>query len=264
MIFRYLEVGTFLNIIGVIRKVPSPDIKNNVGTRDFSPHPFVGRKDILAEIEATVRKNQSEGCVPTVLRGLGGMGKSQLMLKYCYTHRKEYTYIFWLSADGVQETREGFRNLAKDLGIKIGNDEALAEHIRAWFQSRKERWLLLLDNMDKFGDVYDFIPQFGGDVIITTRNHVAKSSGNVIQVYTMTKKDALHLLLGSETHNTSPPPAEAVKLVEELDYMPLAVDMVQAYISRTGTSFKAYLELYNRKHAFLLGNVRFCSETSKT
>ena len=62
---------------------------------------FVGRSDILAEIEAVVVKNQSAGgCVPTVLQGLGGMGKSQLMLKYCYAHRKEYNDIFWLNAEG--------------------------------------------------------------------------------------------------------------------------------------------------------------------
>src|SRR3954451_14673760 len=103
---------------------------------------FVGRHDLLAEIEATFRENkQAEGCVPTVLRGLGGMGKSQLMLKYCYAHRKDYNYIFWISAEGNQETREGFRNLAKDLDIKVDKDEALSKHIRTWFQSREERWL---------------------------------------------------------------------------------------------------------------------------
>src|SRR5690349_21818131 len=39
--------------------------------------------------------------------------------------------------------------------------------------------------------------------------------------------------------------------MEELDCTLLAVDIVQAYIDRTCTSFKAYLGLYNRKHGFL-------------
>ena len=110
----------------------------------------------------------------------------------------------------------------------------------------------MLDNVDAFEDVYDFIPHFGGDVIITTRNHVNKSNGSVIHVDKMAKEDALLLLLGPEIYDT--PPADAVKIVEELDCMPLAVDIVRAYIDRTGTSFKAYLEIYNKKRAFLFKN----------
>src|SRR6184192_3864385 len=115
---------------------------------------FIGRRDILAKIEAAIRKNQkADECVPIVLKGLGGMGKSQLMLKYCYTHRKEYKYVFWLNAEGRLATLEEFQDLAEDLGIKTDNDRALPKRIRTWFQSREERWLLLLDNVDAFEDV---------------------------------------------------------------------------------------------------------------
>src|SRR4051812_41507351 len=156
---------------------------------------FVGRRDILDEVEATIRKNQSaDGCIPTLLNGLGGMGKTQLMLKYCYQHRKEYKYVFWLNAEGSLETFEEFRKLAKKLGIKVDNDEDLAEDIREWFQSQEDRWLLMLDNVDSFEDVYDFIPSFGGDVIVTTRNYFNKANGSVIHIDKMTKGDALLLL----------------------------------------------------------------------
>src|SRR3954471_18806077 len=163
---------------------------------------FVGRRDILAEIEAVISKNQSaDGCVPIVLKGLGGMGKTQLMLKYCYAHRKEYKYVFWLNTEGSLETIEEFRYLAKKLGIEVNDHEDLAEDIRTWFQSREERWLLMLDNVDALEDVYDFIPSFGGDVIVTTRNHFNKANGSVIHIDKMTKGDALLLLLGSKSYN---------------------------------------------------------------
>src|SRR4051812_46045612 len=155
---------------------------------------FVGRHDILAEIEAVVRKNQeADGCVPTVLKGLGGMGKSQLMLKYCDEHRKEYEHVIWLNVQGSPATLEELRKLAKKLGIKVDDDEDLTENIREWFQSREGRWLLLLDNLDAFDDVSDFLPQFGGDVIITTRNHFDDSYGSIILIDKMVEKDALLL-----------------------------------------------------------------------
>src|SRR4051812_35564698 len=94
---------------------------------------FVGRHDILAKIDDDIRKNKSNNvCVPIVLKGLGGMGKSQLMLKYCYSHRKEYDYVFWLHAED-SEVLDEFYNLAEKLGIKADNDEALSMNIRMWF-----------------------------------------------------------------------------------------------------------------------------------
>src|SRR3954469_17699764 len=99
----------------------------------------------------------------------------------------------------------------------------------------------MLDNVDAFDDVYDFIPNFGGDIIITTRNHVSTSDGIVIHVDKMLKEDALLLLLGPKTYNTPPP--DAVKIVEELGCMPLAAGIVRAYIDRTGIPFKDYLEI---------------------
>ena len=53
---------------------------------------------------------------------------------------------------------KSFKNLAEKLGIKVNDDEDLAKHIYAWFQSRDERWLLMLENVGVFEDVYDFIP----------------------------------------------------------------------------------------------------------
>src|SRR3954454_25396558 len=94
---------------------------------------FVGRQDILAEIEATIRKNQeADGCIPTVLKGLGGMGKSQLMLKYCYTHRKEYKYVVWIIANGKLETIQQFHRFARKNGIMFDNEDDLPEKVRMW------------------------------------------------------------------------------------------------------------------------------------
>src|SRR3954468_3658778 len=91
---------------------------------------FVGREDILAEIKSTIHENREiNGCIPTVLKGLGGMGKSQLMLKYCYLHRNEYEDIIWINAEGRLATLEEFQTLAENIGIKVNNNETLPKHI---------------------------------------------------------------------------------------------------------------------------------------
>src|SRR5262249_32280724 len=104
---------------------------------------FTGRGDLLAQMERTLHDNRQTGaCVPLVLSGLGGMGKTQLMLKYCYTHRTEYEDVFWLEVEGSKMTLDVFRNLAVELGIirsggkDSDTDTKLPDLVRRWFQQR--------------------------------------------------------------------------------------------------------------------------------
>src|SRR4051812_33368875 len=61
---------------------------------------FVDRSNILAAMKAALTGNSSlGGCKILALRGLGGMGKTQLMLRYCYLHHTEYDFVFWLEVD---------------------------------------------------------------------------------------------------------------------------------------------------------------------
>src|SRR5690242_18895553 len=172
-------------------------------------------------MEQNLHNNQlTDDCVPLVLSGLGGMGKTQLMLKYYYTHRGEYKDVFWLSTEGTAVAMDMFRLLAESLGIKMGENEKgdqdaiLADRIRECLEARKERWLLMLDNVETITDVSRFIPDMGGDVIITTRDHVDRRSGSVIHVDKMSNHDALLLLVGPETHRT--PSESATEIIKEL------------------------------------------------
>src|SRR4051812_17359343 len=132
-------------------------------------HGFVGRADILEQMELEIVKNRStKGCRPLALSGLGGMGKTQLMLQYCYLHREEYRYVFWLAVDGSTTAEDSFRRLAQNLGLNDSKEDPkkAIEQVQIWLEQTKGR-LILLDNADK--DVFRYIPRFGGDVILTTR-----------------------------------------------------------------------------------------------
>src|SRR4051794_13193968 len=111
----------------------------------------------------------------------------------------------------------------------------LADKICERLESMKDRWLLMLDNVEIGSDVSKFIPNKDGDVIVTTRDHVDhvdRRWGSVIHVDRMSKDDALLLLVGPEERST--PSKSAMEIIEELDCMPLAIDIVRAYVDRTG------------------------------
>ena len=221
---------------------------------------FVGRADILAQIEMEIAENKSsDECRPVALFGLGGMGKTQLMLEYCYSHRKEYRYIFWLGVDGKTALEDSFRRLAQNLGLDVATSneddpEKIIKQVLIWLE-RRTGWLILLDNADK--DIFRYIPRVGGDVILTTRDDISTKAA-VIPVDKMRHDDALLLLLGSKDipHENSPEWenarfACARKIVVELDYMPLAVDLARAYVRRTRTSLKEYLTMLNKERDIL-------------
>ena len=76
----------------------------------------------------------------------------------------------------------------------------------------------------------------------------------MIHVDKMSKGDTLLLLVGSEKLST--PSEFAVKIVEELGCMSLAIDIVHAYINHTETTLKSYLKMNKKKNDILLKNIK--------
>jgi len=73
-------------------------------TSFFVPFPhnpdFVGRDVELESLHGMLQQRQGPvGIRPTVLVGLGGIGKTQLAVEYAHAHRANYLGgIFWLNA----------------------------------------------------------------------------------------------------------------------------------------------------------------------
>lgn len=219
---------------------------------------YVNRPEILDKMTTILRGgNPSSGSRVLVLRGLSGMGKTQLMLRYCYVHRERYDFVFWLNVDDKGTTHESFRRLALNLGL---DDEGIKElekedKVVDWVRLQLEcnaGWLLLLDNADDktITSISKLLPRFGGDVILTTRNRYLSSRAETILVDKMEDDEVLTVLFGTpvETFDReSDRFRDAQKVAEMVDRMPLAVDLARAFIENTGASFQDYLEMLKEK-----------------
>src|SRR5215472_10891334 len=74
---------------------------------DPAPH-FVGRESELAQIHLRLRE-----CRSLAIDGLGGTGKTQLVIRYLHAHRAEYgDGVFWLRADRETSLLEDLASLA--------------------------------------------------------------------------------------------------------------------------------------------------------
>src|SRR5947209_6130671 len=215
---------------------------------------FVDRPDIVERIFKSLSNTSSHGCRIVALRGRGGTGKTQVMLRYCYANRDHYDLVLWLVADSKSSAISAYRDLAINLGFDKkdameGSENEIIDWVRSWLQ-RRTKWLLLLDNADDVmsREVFQLLPRIGGDIIITTRDFIPPAKAEVIHIDKMTEEEALSLLVG-------PSPIDggvqhAKEIVVELDYLPLAINLARAYIDDMIVSLEDYLTmLKDRRNA---------------
>lgn len=212
--------------------------------RPFNPH-FTGRGALLG----TMRDHLTRAGLAwrrVVLTGTGGVGKSQAAIQYAHEHKVEYGAILWIHADGVSKLDDGFGALAEQLGLD--QQRARAE-IRHWL-SQQERWLLIFDNATTAEELAPFLPDTDrGHVLITSRSTDWSSiAATPLKVAKLGKDDSAAFLLKRTERNE---PAAARDLAEELDGLPLALELAGAYIAKHGT-IATYLKLYREHRQDLL------------
>ncbi|KAJ6035878.1 hypothetical protein N7540_000157 [Penicillium herquei] len=218
---------------------------------------FVSRDTLLHQIR---EKNSVPGS-RIALVGLGGVGKSQLAIEYSYQIRSESpaTWVFWIHASNHARFEQSFRDIAHQVKIP-GRRELKAnifELVENWLRDEKKgKWLCILDNADDpellsspwtvaniayvkestnapMKPLLEYIPRSqSGSVIITSRSReVALKTvkyNDLIEIRPMEQFEALALLqnrLGQPEENQ-----ETRRLVEELEFMPLAIVQAASYI----------------------------------
>ncbi|KAH6842448.1 hypothetical protein B0I37DRAFT_329709 [Chaetomium sp. MPI-CAGE-AT-0009] len=209
------------------------------------------------------------------LCGLGGSGKTQVALDYAYRRGREdpACSIFWVHADNDTTFAQDYKTIARKLGLDKQDGQELLMAVCERIESGPP-WLLVLDNADDltlFGvgrtcqnissgkegestSLYDYVPKSGnGTVLWTSRDErivgtlVGPQRG--IQVGQMSPAEARGLLETSRNEKiSSDEVVDAEKLLEKLQWLPLAISQAGAYLRRTSTSIGEYLsKLSGRK-----------------
>jgi hypothetical protein len=179
----------------------------------------VAREDDLTEIHRTLRDDGTRRTV--VLRGLGGIGKTQLAIAYANRHKDSYSAVFWLNIKDKDSLKQSFARAAKQIlrehpsasrlrsvDIKENLDEVI-DAVKEWLSlPNNTRWLMIYDNHDspKFAgstdpaavDIRKYLPEsHQGSVIITTRSSQIKI-GHPIQIRKLGDlHDGVKILLNS-------------------------------------------------------------------
>lgn len=205
---------------------------------------FTGRADLLSTLRAQLQEGHHSAL--TALHGLGGIGKTQTALEYAYRYAGEYTLVWWLRSEDPATLAGDYALLAAKLGLAeaAADQQAAIQAVKEWL-GKSAGWLLAFDNAREPEEIRPYLPAAAsGHVIITSRRPDWRSVADPLSVSTLAPEDAvdfLHHRSGRQDANV------AWALVEELGYLPLAIEQAAAYIDEHGGSIADYLNLF-RKH----------------
>jgi hypothetical protein len=225
---------------------------------------FVPRDDLLDELVATINRASFSPSQPkvVVVLGMGGQGKTQLLLKYCHvcqlTDPPTFHSILWVDASYVNSIIQSFNNLAKTIApehVFDTSDEVIA-FVKSMFASLSKPWLIIFDNFDHpqdCQDIFNFFPPSGKGVILFSSRHVMTGNlGEVLNVSGMTKKEGLQLLFGSEVQLDEKQKSSGEKIIDMLGHLPLAIDQAHAYIQKQKLSPDEFLNHYEKRKEYIL------------
>lgn len=79
---------------------------------------FWGRDEALGVVKAALDPGETvESLKSFAIYGMGGVGKTQLALRYANSSKKEYDAVLWISADNTLSMEQSFRDVAQALGL---------------------------------------------------------------------------------------------------------------------------------------------------
>lgn len=201
---------------------------------------FVGRSEQLWRLRSVFVENKRT--TPTIqsIRGLGGIGKTQLALKYAYEYLNEYDTVCWIEC----KTEDSLTKACCGFLLATGDSVTEIPRFTHWFQTRSN-WLLIFDDINESVSVEHLIPKLGnGHIIKTTQISEGKQVNDLtIPLDKMSIEDAVVFLVMRTNDNDT----EAAKAIAvRLDRLPLALEQAAAYINELEIDFVEYLQLLHK------------------
>lgn len=230
---------------------------------DSSSH-FKGRRDILQQLHETfcppLDKPKNAGTAESncarrvaMLFGDGGLGKTEITLKFARENEFRYSYIFFAESTSIQTLRAETVSLHDSLGLPKSSGRELQD-LRE-FLRQEESWLFICDNDNDFLALNYFkFPEVNhGHILVTckTRENMTDPRINkVILVHPLDIQEARDLIY-SRAGISIPERAEVeddvTYLVETLGCIPAMVENTAAYMVSFEASVKDCLKMMKHR-----------------
>ncbi|CAG8250986.1 unnamed protein product [Penicillium olsonii] len=217
---------------------------------------FTGRDSALDELKQRLFLKASTERL--ALFGLGGIGKTQLALqlaRWVKAHEPDRS-IFWASALSVESFEQTCLQIAKKLQPHqdAENESAMELVHRELSDDDAGKWLFIVDNADDaeltFNELDRFFPvSEAGVTLLTTRSRevaISFAGRDILELQNMKAAEGIDFLTKILGNDVIDDPNSTSQLLEELNFLPLAIAQAAYYIRRNDGTIGRYLELMHK------------------
>jgi TIR domain/NB-ARC domain len=208
---------------------------------------FTGRSDVIARLQKELQSGQA-AAVTQAIAGLGGIGKTQLALEYCYREASSYRVVWWIRAESKETRMADLAALAERLQLAPVDEPNLSNSVRVvidWLD-RTPGWLMIFDNVERPEDLEHLLPAAGrGHVLITSRHAAWGALAKTVSLNVWTTEESTqYLRKRTDEDDTEANKRAATALAEALGHLPLAIEQAAAYIEESKIGISTYAELF--------------------
>ncbi|KAF4342261.1 kinesin light chain [Fusarium beomiforme] len=220
---------------------------------------FTGRVTVLNALEDMFFGSDQSHKVALV--GLGGVGKTQIALRFAYQmkeKRPDYS-IFWVPVLSDETAERAYADIAKKLGLQKSSEDDDVKNLVCQHLSSNTagKWLFIVDNADdhdlilgsaKKPGLEEYLPQSeDGIILLTTRSRQVAgefAQSDVIDIEQMDQEEAMSLLEKTLIQKQLLEDKIAIgELLAYLTFLPLAITQAAAYLNQTTAPIRTYLGL---------------------
>ena len=225
---------------------------------------FIGREKDIQRIHENLIKME-DNKIALVITGFGGVGKTELVRHYCQEYGANFykSNTIWINAESVASITSAVNNVAdlikldvKDAKGNFVDPKVVITKVFRFFAATNV--LFVFDNVVSITDVKDFLSlyvQVGGKkpyVIITSQNIQWGERFVTQKVKVFTPLIAEAFVNCALKNNPSLNKDNNKNICNLVEYHPLALQQVVAYIQKTGITIDDYINEFKCQKQLLL------------
>ncbi|HXU34397.1 MAG TPA: tetratricopeptide repeat protein [Thermoanaerobaculia bacterium] len=224
---------------------------------------FEGRDQVLLQLRdslSSISGGKASAATAKAIHGLGGVGKTRLVVEYAWKFAPKYTALLFVGASSAAHLRQNLAGMGEGLGLPVRDleDEARTTAVVRWLRENPG-WLLILDNVDDDSAMQaadELIANLpAGHVLLTGRNGRWGTGIEALELGLLSEESALTFLLArtkDTRRSTKEDEKDALEIARDQGYLPLALEQAGAYVAEHRLTLAEYRQEWQQRREAVL------------
>jgi len=215
-----------------IHNIPTPNLTSFAGNKEGQ----------LSNIYSKLKSEFEKGKIPPslLIKGQIGVGKTRLIIEYCYKYSSYYSDIYWIKDSSIRAFKGNYVELLEDFDNKT-DLETQVRKLRKYFNKYSAIALIVFDNVEFLPYIYNWVPQNRNIYVIfissmqETKLSIESLNLEKLEVKPLSSFDASKLLCSQrEDLSLQNPQVKEIaeKIVYRLDFLPLLINIAANSLGR--------------------------------